>query len=545
MFKIFFLASLVLSMVMGLGAMLQPLRQFSINPGRVPELILYTLPITMTMVLPIAALLAATLVYGRLAVDNEITACRSSGIGLLTLIYPALALSLIVGTITLLLVFHVIPDFIARSERIIKEDAKAIIFREIEKRGNLGEMFKGVKIHADYADPENDRLVGVVVLLREKQKIEWMINASQVYITVEEGKPSGQIKLSLYDCIMVDDKNQTTTIPTWSFAYPLPQLLADDIKFKKLKELKEIEEDMTRFEPVYQLHEQVRHQYITERFFQWCQNQIDTQQYIDLNDNYKRRLLVYADSCSIRDNPDKQFQKKGWQGRSSRSARTAVLKAQDSSSEWPLKVDLYRQVDDMYPEKIFQSPGAVLVVNTDLGRAKAQINFNKVRWHYLDDSLEYALTDYGLPEINIPEEIVREAETMSFLPEDGLDMNALLAGRSSSYLIRLYDELKDECLSLTAQIQAEKNSRFAFGVSCVVLVLMGAALGIVFRSGHLLTAFGVSSVPAAFCLITIFTGKHISEGNPENIGLGIMFLWGGIMVVGLADIFVYHRLLKN
>ena len=80
LFKIFFLAALVLCLVMGLGAMLRPLRQFSIDPTRVPELIICTLPITLTMVLPIAALLAATLVYGRLAVDNEITAGKISAI---------------------------------------------------------------------------------------------------------------------------------------------------------------------------------------------------------------------------------------------------------------------------------------------------------------------------------------------------------------------------------------------------------------------------------------------------------------------------------
>ena len=127
--KTFILATVVLSLVLGLGVMLRPLRQFNVHPAHVPELLLCTLPITLTMVLPISALLAATLIYGRLAEDNEIAACRSSGINLLTLIYPAFTLALLVGLATLTLAFHVIPDFIARSETIIKSDAEAIIYR--------------------------------------------------------------------------------------------------------------------------------------------------------------------------------------------------------------------------------------------------------------------------------------------------------------------------------------------------------------------------------------------------------------------------------
>ena len=99
--KTFLLATAVLSLVLGLGVMLRPLRDFSVDPVNVLKLLAYTLPITLTMVIPISALLAATVNYGRLAVDNEITACRSSGISLTTLVYPALTLALLVGMATL------------------------------------------------------------------------------------------------------------------------------------------------------------------------------------------------------------------------------------------------------------------------------------------------------------------------------------------------------------------------------------------------------------------------------------------------------------
>jgi len=63
-----------------------------------------------------AALFAGALVYGRLTSDNELDACRASGISLLTLVYPGLALAIIVAIANLLLSFHVMPAFVHLAE---------------------------------------------------------------------------------------------------------------------------------------------------------------------------------------------------------------------------------------------------------------------------------------------------------------------------------------------------------------------------------------------------------------------------------------------
>ena len=95
----------------------------------------YFLPITLTFVLPIAALFAAALVYGRFASDNELDACKASGISLLTLVYPGLALAIMVAIANLILSFHVMPAFVHRAEKSLKADAKQILFRNIQRRG--------------------------------------------------------------------------------------------------------------------------------------------------------------------------------------------------------------------------------------------------------------------------------------------------------------------------------------------------------------------------------------------------------------------------
>ena len=132
--RAFVLAAVALTLILSLGSILQPVQEYGAGPRQVVHFMGYFLPITLTFVLPMAALFAGTLVYGRFASDNELDACRASGINLLTLVYPGLALAVIVAAANLLLSFHVMPVFVQRAEKSLKADAKQILFRNIQRR---------------------------------------------------------------------------------------------------------------------------------------------------------------------------------------------------------------------------------------------------------------------------------------------------------------------------------------------------------------------------------------------------------------------------
>jgi len=128
-FKVFILTAVALTLILSLGSVLGPVQKYGVGPQQVLHLMGYFLPITLTFVLPIAALFAAALVYGRFAGDNELDACRASGVSLLSLIYPGLALAIMVAIANLILSFYVMPAFVHRAEKSIKADAKQILFR--------------------------------------------------------------------------------------------------------------------------------------------------------------------------------------------------------------------------------------------------------------------------------------------------------------------------------------------------------------------------------------------------------------------------------
>ena len=137
LFKVFVFAAVALTLILSLGSILRPVQEYGVGPRQVVHLMGYFLPITLTFVLPMAALFASALVYGRFASDNELDACKASGISPLTLVYPGLALAIMVATANLILSFHMMPYFVHLAEKSLKADAKQILFRNIQRRGYL------------------------------------------------------------------------------------------------------------------------------------------------------------------------------------------------------------------------------------------------------------------------------------------------------------------------------------------------------------------------------------------------------------------------
>ena len=87
--RIFLFASGVLAGIMSFGGLLRPLTEHGLNMGQVMHMLTYFQPPMTAYSLPIAALFATTIVYGRLSADNEIVATKALGITPMILLWPA------------------------------------------------------------------------------------------------------------------------------------------------------------------------------------------------------------------------------------------------------------------------------------------------------------------------------------------------------------------------------------------------------------------------------------------------------------------------
>ena len=531
--KTFCQATVILSVVLGLGIMLQPLRQFSVEPIQVPKLIAYTFPITLSMVIPIAALLSATLNYGRLSHFNELNACRTSGIKLLNLIYPAAAFALLVGLATLLLGFHVVPSFTKKFERAITADAEAIIFRNIQKRGDLGDMFPNIKIYADHAIPAEHRLTGVVVMQLDRKDVLWTVTAEQVELEFRVDQAQKQVLLHLHQATLLRD-DQTVFYPNPpAIEIDLPSLWEDDIKFKKLDELRAIQNDMGQFGPIRRMMEEFQQQYIWEAFFQDCQRQAREGNSITLSKDGEQ-MRIFAESCRIEIPQSKSKQKDPMENR---SAELMGVNEKAVEVIFPFESAADKSSQTYQAQRAWLTTLALFPDNPPM------LVFRDVEKRNSVSSGATFLRDDTIGGIDFPLTIVNEAQALT--------VEVIWAGKvlerlsHSTPCIQLLEQrIIARCGELGSEIRIEKHSRLAFGISCVVLVLLGTVLGIILRSSHLLMAFGISFIPAAFCLITIFTGKHIAEKTEAPL-MGIVFLWSGVFLVAVADFLIYKRLAKT
>ena len=74
--------------------------------------------------------------------------------------------------------------------------------------------------------------------------------------------------------------------------------------------------------------------------------------------------------------------------------------------------------------------------------------------------------------------------------------------------------LRHDELRLLNQIIAECHNRASFAISCLILVMVGSSLGMIFRSGNFLNAFAVSFVPALLSITLTIAGQRTAGNFP-------------------------------
>ena len=297
LFRVFLLAVVALTLMLSLGSILQPVQEYGVGPRQVLSFMVYFLPITLTFVLPMAALFACSLVYGRFASDSELDACRASGISLIRLVYPGLALAIIVAVANLLLSFYVMPVFVHRAEKSLKTDAKKILFRNIQRR-RYYEMPPDYRylIYADRADRQNDTLSGVIVTEMKNNEIKNIFTAEDAKVNFKPHERFYEVQILAYRSGQMGAESEAGA--EWgSMTAELGSLLSDQIKFKKIDEMRKIEADLMNFYPIEKLARETYAQLVIELLAQDINAAISKRPSTAPGDN--RLLMPGPDELSV------------------------------------------------------------------------------------------------------------------------------------------------------------------------------------------------------------------------------------------------------
>jgi lipopolysaccharide export LptBFGC system permease protein LptF len=530
--RLFVLATLALTLILSLGSVLWPMQEYGVGPRQVLHFMGYFLPITLTFVLPMAALFAASLVYGRFAGDNELDACKASGISLLTLVYPGLVLAIVVAIANLILSFHVMPVFVHRAEESIKADAKQILFRNIRQKGYYElPPDKQYLIYADRADDRNDTLSGVVVVKLGGQTIERIITAESAKISFDPSRRFQEVRISARRPYQMNPSGEGGfSFESLSLTTEFGSLLGDEIKFKKLDEMKKIRDvDLMLFDPVARIARRIYAQFATELLAQDIAAKI-TNSVAGYYRLHSGQTCVEFSADRITAKAEKEVELTGnvVVNEFSLVPKTDYVQKQRLRTLRAEKASIYIEGDELMPTLAME--------------------IRDPTWEAAGGTEEPAWGPVRIRGLVLPETI--EAVTNQYRREHGLRVEKLRSqpqalSEPSPRLAALRNELDKTVWETLADIKAETHSRLVFGTGCVPMILIGIGLGIMLKGGHLLSAFGAGCVPAAVLIVCIMMGKNITKNPGAQAGSGVVLMWVGVLLLGLLAIGIYRRLLKN
>ncbi len=102
----------------------EAMRSRLLTPSDIAQLIPYVIPSTLPYTMPVSLLFSVTVVYGRIAGDNEIIAVKSAGLSVMTMIWPTIFLAVIISGFLMV----VSRGWIPRSAH----NAKLVLFKNLE-----------------------------------------------------------------------------------------------------------------------------------------------------------------------------------------------------------------------------------------------------------------------------------------------------------------------------------------------------------------------------------------------------------------------------
>lgn len=546
--RIFLLTAAALTTLLAFGGTFKPLTKEGIDVGQLMLILLNLMPAMLAYAIPLAALFAAVLVYWRLSTDNEITACRAGGVSFWAIVMPALLLGLIVASADLVFVNYVVPVFLQRAEETVRRDLGTLLVHNIARQEPF--EFEHLVVYADdgqqHAVPKSETPEGVdertiVVLhgmaatqLDKDKKAAVIIVARQANVIIDQFRRKNEVHIvvQLEDGSAFDPQRNfqkvsgtIRSLPPEGF-FPVPSFFQDKPKFLNFYQLRKLEENVTLYGPVAEIQTSI---------LQAQAHQETAQRYLD---KWQRDKVL-------------RFDQNGTDYFIVRSP-TAVLDVErqlifNRAPADPVQIDQYRNGRMV---NIYRCDTVSFLLADDSllsrGPAVAEYGTLQLSGNVVRQDLVLGIPPAPGEKMVALQPLIVPPEMVVPLPQ-GLDVKALQ--RSSATMtpsvLAMVGDLRTKITKLVQSIGAELHSRGSFALSCLTLVLLGAALGIEMRGRNPLVVFVVGFVPAIVLVLLITAGRKMVESSGISVTMGYAIIWAGNLLLLALVAGVYARLLRH
>lgn len=513
--KIFLLTSGVLAGIMSFGGLFKPMTKHGLSGGQVVEMLAYLMPAMQTYSLPIAALFATTVVYGRLSADNELTACRASGISYPSLMSPAVVLGLVLSIVSLLSLSFIVPHYTLKVEKVAFNSLSDVVLKAIQRTHQL--RLRGAVVYAESAEKlpspaageEAVVLHGPMICRYERDANRTPIpvgfyTAKSATVRLRQAEDHVEFSASLEEGASFPREFSEASISGIGTASigPLeqPSVIGENTKFMNTTQLKQLYHDPTRSREISDLYRVITNQEQQQAYVAEVAAGLRGARQFRFESEGEAYVVMLMPQVKI---PPAGYQKLVLTSHSELESRQVRLQhmrdGQVVATDEARQLTLWVQADGERLLLEFQLED--VLVGTDTGRP-GRLSFSR---------------RFSIP---MPAELAQYQERR---PEYYLN-----TATETTDEVR---ELRRKLPRLQSGIKAEMHGRVSFAVSCLILVAVGSALGMMFSTGNYLSAFALSVMPALLCIALIATGQHMCENDPAGMKVGLAVVWSGNLLV--------------
>lgn len=534
--RVCILAIVAMTLVMTVLAILEPLRKYGLGAGQVAEFFLYMLPVVLSFILPFAALFSTAIVYGRFTQDRELLACRASGISTGKLLQPAVAMGALVTILTLTLSNFVAPIMAQKGQNAIVSNLQRIFFHKLKKERSFSIRSSGFTITADRVNEKEGKIDGFTVSRRrtvndkngKKVSINEVFTAASASFSTHYDKATQKHYVSFSGAELIGPISselgpigkagggivKNLEVPSFSRHKP---------SFYSWKKLFATIHDPTVHGDIHDAMLKVKRSVNDSRFLFALIDKINAgQAYSALKQNStSTQYVLIADSAAI---SGKKVVLKG----TKQKPVTLVIKSPDFPEE---RVTATRGEISCSRDQITQKPTVAIVLSAPGFGEKVKRQTAAGDVSYPEKAEAGADVPAGMTVDNEP--LLKLYNNISDYTKDPSIIKTVG---------RLHGPLETK---LRRKVIAEMHWRISYGTSCMLLVAMGAAIGVMFKGDHMLSAFAVSVIPAAVGFVLMYTGKSMISNPKSNEVVGIAIIWGSLGLLLLGDIFLYAKLSRR
>jgi lipopolysaccharide export LptBFGC system permease protein LptF len=548
--KVTGLTLVVLTLTLTTLGIIEPLRKEGLGARQVLLVFSVTLPVMLSLTMPFAALFAACFVYGRFSQDNELLAGRASGISTLSLLRPALVLGIVVTFASLLLSNNIAPVMAKKSTDAITDNIRGIMCRKLAMRGFLG--FQDMTIHADsverYPDKDYDKLQGVVVVKRTGKggHVEIMAaRSARARFGINDTNLKAFVNLTLDEPVLMSSEDpsirteRTASIDSVSFDRRVKEKPA----WYSWSELRATLADPSKSITVQQAIPKIQQAICSDIFAKRITEALRATGTYDKFTRHNERYIIKAPNASV-GGPGRIALSKGGPGNSQLVEITELRGGKPAR-----KVTAALGEIKITWDKFTRKPEVSITLDKNVRSTDLTITDSDLT----GVDAETTRKAWRRGQIRIPEDIRVELDKIT--PYEAYHNGGKGGGLTDNPTIHgSLDTLNnDHVVRLRRDIISELNMRLAYGLSCLLMVMLGGALGLIFRGGQFVSALVTAVVPAAAVIVTLLMGKNIAQnpdvllkGNPDAaIAVGISIMWGGIALLAVATSVIYWRVSRK